>query len=243
MDSAQNNTGFYQSNAFPPAFAPAFGNNSNSTWVPPIRRNSFFPVDPQQEAPTGLRSRPMPWDAIYPPPKPLVELVTFSPELIRSLHANPDEMMLLSPDQFEELVAELFAKMNYTVKRNGRVTASDGGIDIVAMPKAVGSPLIAIQVKHHEKNLATGVKPVRELLSLRNHFSLGYLVTNTRFTGPAKLCALHEVNKCFIRLRGGNDMQRWMGGVFGEEDVRELPASLTLPDGVCIDLSELRFNK
>ncbi len=120
MDSAQNNTGFWQNNGFPPAFPRAFGNNSNSTWVPPIRRNSFFPVDPQEEAPTGLRRRPLPWAAIYPPTpelEPLVELVTFAPELIRSLRANPDEMMSLSPERLEDLVAELVAKMNCHVIR------------------------------------------------------------------------------------------------------------------------------
>jgi hypothetical protein len=188
----------------------------------------------------------MPWDAIYPPaPKvdALVELVTFAPELIRSLRANPEEMMSLSPERLEDLVAELVALMNCHVIRMGRVNSPDGGVDFVAVSKSCFPFTIAFQVKHHRKKRTTGIGAVREFLALRDYFGLGYLVTNTEFTKPAQRCAIDDTAKYFIRLRDRDSLRRWLGGDFSAEDLKSLPQSIDLPGGVRIDLSQFRFKK
>ena len=75
-----------------------------------------------------------------------------TPQLLELLKNNPEELINLSPERFEHVVAERIERMGYDVQLTGRSNRRDGGIDLIAVPKlrTVGSILMAAQIKHHQ---------------------------------------------------------------------------------------------
>jgi SNF2 family DNA or RNA helicase len=92
----------------------------------------------------------------------------------------------LSPDGFEELVAELFQHMGFP---NARVTggAHDGGVDVEAVRNGLGgTERIIIQCKHKRQ---VGVEAARELLgtvSTDKAVSKGYLVVSGKLSAGCR---------------------------------------------------------
>jgi hypothetical protein len=171
----------------------------------------------------------------------LVRVVDFSPMLLRFLQEDPGRMRLLTPDQFERFVADRLHRMGYNVTLTGQTNRKDGGIDLIAVPKAasLGSFLIAAQMKHHrDDRRKTGRDAVDRLLAWKDHrFHIGLLVTNTGFTQDAVWTAQQERNAHFLRLRDFTDLKRWLEGRLGEEqDWREIPDRIELAPGIFIDV-------
>ena len=121
---------------------------------------------------------------VCPPKTALVRVVDFSPDLLRFLQEVPTHLRSLTPDQFEQFVAERLDRMGYNVTLTGALNRKDGGIDLIAVPKSanLGSHVIAGQVKHHQGDQKTGRESVDRLLALKDyHFGVGLLATNTTF--------------------------------------------------------------
>jgi hypothetical protein len=156
-------------------------------------------------------------------------------------------MFEITPGTFELLIAERLEKMGYSVRITGATSARDGGIDIVAVPNSgdFSAFLLAVQVKHHmDPKCKTGRIPVDRLLSWRgSDFKMALLVTNTSFTKDALWVASRDDNKEFLRLRGFNDLGRWLQDNFwSEEGWRELPKRITVAPGITIDVPRPNFN-
>jgi hypothetical protein len=170
----------------------------------------------------------------------LVEFIGFSPELLRYLQEDSQRLRLLTPEQFEHLVADRLDRMGYNVMLTGRTNSRDGGIDLIAVPKRSdpGSVIIAAQVKHHREKARTGREAVDRLLAWKDSvFGVGLLVTNTEFTRDAIWTAQRESNRHFVRLRDSADLKRWLGGQFGDQqDWRELPDSIEVAPGIVIQI-------
>jgi transcriptional regulator with XRE-family HTH domain len=175
----------------------------------------------------------------------IITAVDATPQLLEVLRRDPGRLSELSPEQFEVLVAERLDRMGYAIQRTGTTTLRDGGIDIIAVPKAAdaASFLLAVQVKHHRGARPTGRDAVDRLLAWQNTaFRLGMLVTNTRFTKDALWTASRDPARHFLRLRDFADLTRWLHGTFGSElDWREIPDSIELAPGVSVHVPKPRF--
>jgi len=181
---------------------------------------------------------------VCPPNTALVRTVEFSPDILRFLQEDPTRLISLTPDQFERFVAEHLDRMGYNVKLTGGTNRKDGGIDLIAVPKAanLGSVVIAGQMKHH-RDRKTEREAVDRLLSWKDtYFGVGLLVTNTAFTRDALWTAQQERNRHFLRLRDFIDLKRWLEGQFGDEkDWREIPDRIELAPGVVVEIPKPRI--
>jgi len=168
----------------------------------------------------------------------LVTVVDVSPQLIELLRNDPGRMRELSPETFERLVAERLAQMGFEVKLTGDTFRRDGGIDLIAVPKA--APLVAYvlagQVKHHRTDRKTDRQAVDRLLAWQGStFRLGLLVTNTCFTRDALWRASESSSNGFLRLRDFEDLKRWLGDNFWDEaEWKELPETIVLAPGITV---------
>jgi hypothetical protein len=162
------------------------------------------------------------------------ELIDISPILLGWLQADPMRVAQLSPEQFENLVAERLRANDYTVQKCGGTYHRDGGIDLIAVPNRGEVPgVIAVQVKHSTHNRTVGSAVVRDLAGVlsRSGLNAGIIVTNTRFTPDARWFA--QQMGSLIRLRDLDDLRRWLQNEFGGDDVYdELPRSIQLAPGL-----------
>ncbi len=171
-----------------------------------------------------------------------VQLVAFPESQLHWFEEDPTRLRHMSPGAFQRLIADRLDAMGLEVKTVGDVFRRDGGIDLLAFPKAdrCAFPfLIAVQVKHHRTSTSTTVSDVRDfhgaIMSRGAPLAAGILVTNTRFTADAKWFA--EQNAALLRLRDLKDLKRWLRNDFiNDAEWREIPAVLELAPGVTIAL-------
>ena len=172
----------------------------------------------------------------------LIQLIDVSEPLYRRIAADPDQLMRLTPAEFEGFVVERLSAMGLCPQLVGGGTfRRDGGVDIVfTPPRTFPFPFLgAVQVKHHrEANTKVGPSPVRELMGViaaHRFFSAGMIVTNTSFTADARDFADRSV--ALLRLRDFNDLMRWVRDNFVDDaEWRELPRQIQLCDGVLVDV-------
>jgi hypothetical protein len=128
--------------------------------------------------------------------------------------------------------------MGFELTRVGSSTYhKDGGIDIVAWPRATTVPhLMAVQVKHTASpSRKIGPAPVRDLLGTVQMlgFNIGMLVTNTTFTPDARWVA--EQRPLLMRLHDAADLQRWLRNEhLREQEWRDIPTEIEVCPGVFI---------
>ena len=124
----------------------------------------------------------------------------------------------------------------------GRIRSQkDGGIDFIAYPRDSHIPfLLAVQAKHKAgSGNSVEPKPVRELLAAVNlhRLNAGLLVTSTMFTPDARWVA--EQAPILMRLRDGEDLQRWLRDEFlQEERWRDLPDEIEVCPGIRVKLGQ-----
>jgi restriction endonuclease Mrr len=173
----------------------------------------------------------------------VVSVTDVSVQLHDALIDDPNLLKKFSPAQFELFIADCLDRMGYNVELTGSTNASDGGIDLIAVPKTgpVSSFLLAGQVKHHSGNQKVGINEVQRFANLRgSKFSMGLLVTNTGFTKNALWEAALDKNKGFLRLRDFEDLKRWiMDNFWDVKEWREIPDSIELAPGINIKVPKL----
>lgn len=172
-----------------------------------------------------------------------VKLAFLSDEHYQWLLEDTDRLYSLTAAQFEQLVADRLSAMGFEVQLVGNSNAPDGGVDIVAWPKfSVPFPfLLAAQVKHHRSDRPTSVRAVRDFygtLKVQDGiFSMGTIVTNTRFTDRAHWFAANS--SAFLRLRELTDLCRWMSnGFVHPNEWKEIPSQIELAKGVIVEIPE-----
>lgn len=176
------------------------------------------------------------------PDRAIVRVVDISPRILSMLREDPQGIKTLSPEQFEYLVAERLDRMGFDVTMTGATSSKDGGIDIVAIPRArtFATFLIATQVKHHRGEQKTGREAVDRLLAWKDtYFRVGLLVTNTSFTADARWVARQQNNRSFLRLRDFWDLKRWLEDNFSSsEELQEIPQEVVLAPGITVAIPE-----
>jgi restriction system protein len=117
-----------------------------------------------------------------------VKVQAISNALIRRLAAKPELMFQLSPRQFEELMAELYAREGFEVKLTAETC--DDGVDLYLVEHtAFGRLLTIVDCKRNNANRPVGVGIVRQMLGTidASGASAGVLATTSRFSSGAVL--------------------------------------------------------
>ena len=107
--------------------------------------------------------------------------------LIESLSNRPHLLNQLEPRAFEEVVAELWGRMGYSVTLTPR--SRDGGKDIYALHHSeVGDILYVIECKKYSPDRPVGVEIVRSLYGVaqQERATMGIVATTSTFTKGAK---------------------------------------------------------
>jgi restriction endonuclease Mrr len=176
-------------------------------------------------------------DAVKPIP-PRVEVVDVTSSTLTWLREEPTRLASLTPALFEDLVLDRIGAMGLEATKVNSTFRKDGGIDIIAWPRAGALPfLLAVQVKHSRLGRSVGPGPVRSLRGalVARPIDVGMIVTNTRFTPDAKWVA--QQTPALIRLRDFDDLRLWILGQFQQERAwRELPRSIELAPGITISI-------
>lgn len=111
----------------------------------------------------------------------------FNQRYVEALRRSPSDIYLLSPHDFEKLVAEIFDGFGYEVELTKRTR--DGGRDIIAIKRAEVNVRFLIECKHPDRRKHVGIGPVRELLGVKTDegASKAILATTAYFSKDAKL--------------------------------------------------------
>ncbi|HEU4735705.1 MAG TPA: restriction endonuclease [Solirubrobacterales bacterium] len=132
-----------------------------------------------------------------------------SVEMLRLLAANPERLHELTPRQFEEVVAELFAKQGYDVTLTA--TSRDGGADLYVVDNnAIGSFLYLVECKRYHPGRPVGVGIVRGLFGAAQaaHATAGIVATSSYFTRDAR--AFQQEVQYQVSLRDFAALQSWL---------------------------------
>ena len=179
----------------------------------------------------------------------IVRVKGVTQELLCMLKRDPSSLATLSPEQFENLVADRLEHMGYRVNLTGALNSRDGGVDLVATPKVQTTVpfVIAGQVKHHRHGKRTGVEAVARFLAWKGTvFKAGLLVTNTDFTSDALWLAAQENNRYWLQLRNIEALKRWIqDNFFCEQDWRscEMPEQIELAPEVTVKIPGVEHSR
>ncbi len=149
--------------------------------------------------------------------RPRVEVINLSPILLEWLQEDPTRVAKLSPEQFENLVADRLTRLGLVVIKTGTTFTPDGGIDLIAYPQSSSVPyLLAAQIKHSRKNRPVSASVVRDFRGAIAPLpiDIGMIVTNTSFTPDAEWTA-RQLPK-IIRLRDLENLKRWLANELDE---------------------------
>jgi restriction system protein len=107
--------------------------------------------------------------------------------LLQRLASDPDAMYRLTPYQFEEVMAELYAREGYDVELTR--ASRDGGVDLYVIRRMpVGRLVTIVDCKHHARDRPVGVGLVRQLYGVveAEDASAGVIATTSLFTRGAR---------------------------------------------------------
>lgn len=130
-------------------------------------------------------------------------------ELIKYLTKHPEFLYELNPRKFEELIAEIFKDMGFSVDMTP--PTRDGGRDIHAIRSdALGSSLYLIECKRYASSRKVGVEPVRSLYGVvqSERATTGIIVTTSSFTQDAIDFATPLQYQ--MSLRDFDELKKWL---------------------------------
>ena len=129
-------------------------------------------------------------------------------EFVEFFHKYPDELKIMDRRRFEELVAELFGGFGYEVELTKQTR--DGGRDIIAVKREEVQVKYLIECKRPDPGGYVGVRPVRELLGVRQdeEATKAILATTAYFSKDAKL--LFERHPWILELKEYDDLKKWI---------------------------------
>ena len=134
-----------------------------------------------------------------------------SAELLRLLAREPMLLHKLTPRQFEEVMAELFARQGYEVTLTA--ATRDGGADLLVVDnRSIGSFLYVVECKKYRPDRPVGVGVVRQLFGVvqATRATAGILATTSQFTGPA--LRLQRDLQYQLALRDFAALRAWLRG-------------------------------
>lgn len=112
-------------------------------------------------------------------------IVTLNKSLSDAIRKDPSRLDALSPQQFEEFVAELFENEGFKVTLTKK--SRDGGIDIIAEKTDVIDFSVVAQCKKYAPHRPIGAQVIREMIGVLdiNRATAGAVFTTSRFTATA----------------------------------------------------------
>lgn len=158
----------------------------------------------------GVDGKPLRYDS--PAGRELVVKFNSAREQILGILARRPEMMRrLGDREFEELIADLFARDGFEVELTSR--SSDGGADVRAVRRTgVGKLLCIVECKRYKETNRIGPNLVRELRGVvdRDMATCGVLVTTSSFTRGAHREQRASPFRLF--LKDLNQIAGWLNG-------------------------------
>lgn len=156
----------------------------------------------------GLRDRP-PDEPFGRQPDHRVVAVDFS-RLLTAITARPDDLYLLSPRKFEELVAHIFERFGYEVKLTPRTR--DGGFDLAAVRKSEAEIRLLIECKRYAPANKVGRPIVQQvygvLMDRQAEATKAIIATTSTFTADAQ--AFLTANRWRIEGRDRTGLLKWI---------------------------------
>lgn len=140
----------------------------------------------------------------------VIHLIDVEREMFAYFTRHPDQMRLIPPRRFEELVAAIFKNNGFDVTLTPETR--DGGIDIFAVQKNVlgGNLLHLIECKRYAANNKVGIGVVQRLAGIvdQHRANRGVIVTTSTFTEDAD-----EVRRMMpykLAFAPYTDLTRWI---------------------------------
>lgn len=132
-------------------------------------------------------------------------------DLLKNVVSNPNLLDSLKPQQFENLVSELFSLSGYKIKNID--SQNDIGYDFVASKydPVLGNQKFIIEVKRTPKDYKVGLSSLRALYAgkLNSNVDKAILVTTTEVTNSAKDFA----DKTSLQVITRNELINWLRSV------------------------------
>jgi restriction system protein len=144
----------------------------------------------------------------------VTDVTSVSDELLKELAKGPELLYQLSPRLFEEVVAELLARLGYKITLTP--ASRDGGKDIYAASRnELGSFLYIVECKRYDPDNRVGVGLVRQLYGVvqAEKATAGILATTSFFTKGAKEFQRQVAFQ--ISLQDYLGIQKWLHSVQG----------------------------
>jgi hypothetical protein len=114
------------------------------------------------------------------------KLITIQASILQRIKEYPNDLVNLSPVEFEQLVGELFEKEGYSIEFTK--ASRDGGVDIFARKRDLaGESLTIVQCKKYNPDNPVRVGVVREVVGSLNihNATAAAIFTTSRFTKAA----------------------------------------------------------
>jgi hypothetical protein len=120
-----------------------------------------------------------------PDPREVAEVLSASQRLIDESKLDRTALLSLSPRQFEELIAEIWSRLGYSVELT--VRTRDGGRDVIAVKRAEAEVCYLIECKRYDPQYKIGVRFVRALYGVKDdeRATKAFLATTSTFTRDA----------------------------------------------------------
>jgi cold shock CspA family protein len=144
-----------------------------------------------------------------------IDISGVNENLLAILHEHPELMRELTSRRFEEVVADLLAKLGYEV--NITPASGDGGFDIYAAQKtALGRFLFLVECKKYSPTNKVGVEIVRSLHGVvqDSRATAGVVVTTSFFTRGAE--EFQRRNRHHLHLRDYLGLRDWLRQALGK---------------------------
>jgi len=132
--------------------------------------------------------------------------------------SHPQEMKRMPHRKFEELVAEMWKRMDYEVELTKQTC--DGGVDIIAIRRAEANVRYLIQCKRPEPDKKISVEAVRTLLGVKEDLggSKAFLATTVTFTPDAQ--EVLDRHQWEVEGRDYYGLLDWISRAAGSRDER-----------------------
>jgi HJR/Mrr/RecB family endonuclease len=127
--------------------------------------------------------------------------------LIDDTKLSRDQLLDLSPRQFEEFIAEIWNRFGYTIELTARTR--DGGRDVVAVKKTEAEVRYIIECKRYDDTHKVGVAFLRALYGVKTHdkATKAFLATTSTFTRGAS--EFWEHHKWELEIKDFDGVLKW----------------------------------
>ncbi len=136
---------------------------------------------------------------------PIIVISPINKRILDYLLSNPQELYNLSSENFEIVMAEIYAKLGYNVERTK--ATHDGGKDIIIRKsESLGNFIYYVECKKYSPRNHIGVGLVKEFLGTINTDKIngGIIATTSFFSLDAKKFIFDNKYDCIIQMHDYN---------------------------------------